>query len=489
MFFLLYENAKHTLYSPFQDSYNTIVQYDYDLIIIGGGSAGLTAAETALLFKKKVAIIAIDRLGGDCLWTGCVPTKTLLHVASQTHHWPKKDPQKAYTLAKEEITRAQTTIQTQHDNPHFYEEKGIDVILGKATFINHHTISINKKAVTAKYFLVATGSRPAIPPTPGLEKDMYITNEDIYSLKTFPESFAILGGGPIGCEIALALARFGAKVTLIHRNTRLLPKDEEEASALLFDRFTHHENIDVLLQTTIKETNKTKNGIELMLSVNEKEKILHVEKLLIATGRTPNLEELHLDEIGVATTKRGIWHNDKLQTTIPHIFVAGDVAGDYQFTHFAAFQAAAAIRNIFVPLKKSFLPKVMPWVTYTDPEVAHAGAVENELKEKGINYRVIHFPYNQIDRAITAKKQHGFIKILVNKQNKILGTTVVGNRAGEVIHELILAINCDIPVDKLLTFIHAYPTYNMGLQQAVLEDFYKQDSLTVKLGRLLSKFT
>lgn len=460
----------------------------YDLIIIGGGSAGLVAAETSLLFKKKVAIVAIDKLGGDCLWSGCVPSKALLLVAKQQHLKGEKDPQKAYTIAKDQIKKSWEKIQSGHENPEWYQAKGIDVYLDGASFIDDHTVQVGAKQLKAKYFLIATGSRATVMPIPGIESIDYLTNENIFTLKKVPESIVIIGGGPIGCEIAQAMNHLGVKVTIIQHGNRLLSKDEPEASESILKQFTN-EGIKVLFGTETNAVRKSDNGIALVVSTANDTKTLHVESLLLAAGRQPNVENLGLDIVGITYDKHGIKHNKQLQTNKNNIYVAGDVAGDYQFTHYAGVQAAAAIRNMFLPVKASFTPFPVSWCTFTTPEVAHTGISEAEAIEKKQEYRVISFPYNHIDRAVVEAVYEGFIKILVKPDNTVIGATVVGESAGEMIHELALAIHKKMKTDDLLSLMHVYPTYNSGIQQALFVDLLSQDSLKLKIGRLLAKLT
>lgn len=460
----------------------------YDLVIIGGGSAGLTAAETALLFKKKVAIVAAGRLGGECLWTGCVPSKTLLHAAYETHRCGGTTPQEAFALTQKLINEAQQAIVQEKENPEYFRKKGVDVYLDHARFVDTHTLALVEQTITAKYFLIATGSRPAIPPIPGIREIDYITNENVFTLPEIPRSMIILGGGPIGCELAQGFQRLGCRVTLLQRNARLLPKDEPAASKLILKTF-QNEGITVFLNTVIEKVEKKGGVLQAVISENGVKKNIEAESLLVAAGRAPHIADLGLEKIGVQSTGRGVIHNSLLQTNIRHIYAAGDVAGDFLFTHFARVQAASAVRNMFLPVKKTLAPKTVPWVTFTDPEVANVGMNEEEIKEKNLAYRAVFFPYDQIDRAISSRNLEGFIKILISPKHKILGAQIVGARSGELIHELVLAMEFDIPVNKLISVIHAYPTYSSGIQQALFNDIENSQKTPLKLARLLTKLT
>lgn len=460
----------------------------YDLVIIGGGSAGLVAAETSLLFKKKVAIVAIDRLGGDCLWSGCVPSKTLLHTAKEQKLNKESDMQSAYNTAKKHIQKAWDTIQHDHENPEWYKAKGIDVYLDRAEFIDDHTVQVGSKQIHAKYFLIATGSRALRIPIPGIEEVEYLTNESIFTLKKAPESLIVVGGGPIGCELGQAFAYLGSKVSIIQHGDRLIPNDDNEASTLLIEQFKR-DGITTFFKTETNAVRKTPNGITLEVTTNDKKNLLSASSLLLAVGRQPNIENLGLDTIGIKYNKRGISHNEKLQTNKSHIYVAGDVAGDFQFTHFAGVQAATAVRNMFLPFKSSFVSHPVSWCTFTTPEIAHTGFTEQDVINKGIKYRIINLPFNSIDRAITAGDKNGLIKIIVKNDDTIIGATIVGERAGEIIHELALAVHKKMHTNDLLSLMHIYPTYSMGIQQALFADLLKGESFQIKAARLLSKLT
>lgn len=450
---------------------------NYDLIIIGGGSAGMSAGEFASLFPKRVAIVS-ENIGGECLYTGCVPSKALISAAKKGL---------AFKEAMEQIKSSISTIEQGHDNAEFFRKRGIEVFLGKAEFLDKHILRVGTQTLKSKYFLISTGSKPLKIPIEGLNQIDFLTNENVFELKVLPKTITIVGGGPIGCELAQAFSNLGSKVTLIQRGDRLLPKDEPDASDLILKIFKD-KGITVLLNTETKKVKKIEDQVELTVSVKSQTKRIVSEKLLLAVGRSPNLEGLGLDKIGLALSRQGIEHSANLQTNLPHIFVAGDIAGDYQFTHFAGVQATAAVRNIFIPIQSSFSPKVVPWCTFTDPEIAHAGLLEQEAKDKKLDFRVINFPIEKADRAVTEKSTDGFIKLLIGKDNKILGATIASERAGEMIHEIILAMENNIPISKILSMIHIYPTFSSGIQQALFEDFQKSGSPQLYLGKFLSKF-
>ncbi|MBI1863210.1 FAD-dependent oxidoreductase [Candidatus Microgenomates bacterium] len=452
----------------------------YDLVILGGGSAGLVAAETAHLFRKKTAIVAAGKLGGDSLWYGCIPSKALLH--SSRHG-------QSLAEVQAQIRKAQKMIVDHHENPDYFRKKGIDVFLSPAEFATAHTLKVGDEIIAGKYILIATGSRPAVPPIDGLTETPFLTNEDVFDLKTLPKKIIVLGGGPIGCELAQAFQHLGSEVHLIQRNKRLLPKEEPEASELILNRFKK-QGIHVYLSSTTETVKKTpQGGAEITLQHEGKTKTVSADSVLVAIGRKPNIYHLGLDKLNIRTTDYGVWHNHKLQTNMRHIYVAGDAAGDYLFTHWAGIQAATAVRNMFLPIKKSFAPKVLSWVTFTNPEIAHAGPTEEEIQKRKLKYTTVMINYDQIDRAVAEGHTDGFIKMFVGQNGRIIGAQIVGYRAGEMIHEIILAMECDIHVKRLVGIIHAYPTYSSGIQQALFSSIEKTAASSVAVGRFLSKLT
>jgi pyruvate/2-oxoglutarate dehydrogenase complex dihydrolipoamide dehydrogenase (E3) component len=459
------------------------MKYDYDIVVIGAGSAGTTAAEFAALFGKKVAIVTKDRIGGDCLWTGCVPSKSLIHVARECFEKGDQAHGSVYfERAVKHILHAQETIRTAHDNPEYFTQKGIAVLFGAAKFLTPHKLQVGDHTITSKFFLIATGSRPVVPVIAGIEETAYLTNETIFTLDHLPSSMIILGGGPIGCELAQAFARLGTSVTIVQRNERLLPKDEADVSALILETF-RKEHISVYLNTQVQTVRIEGSSVVVQLSGNDSVREITADTLIVSIGRRANVENLGLEEIGVKVGKNGILHDSELKTTHNNIYVAGDVAGDFVFTHFAARQATAAVQNMVLPFDTDFEPKAVPWVTFTSPEVAAVG-----VREEGKGVQRISFPYAGIDRAIADENTVGFIHLYI-RGNMIVGATIVGERAGEMIHEVCLAIECGAPLGKVMGMIHAYPTYSLGIQQALFEHFSQYNSFRLKLGKFLAKFT
>ncbi len=470
--------------------------YGYDLAIIGGGSAGLTAARMARFFaEKRIAMIDKQRLGGDCLYYGCVPSKALIKTARVAHE-VRTAARFGLRLSKESVDlgdvngRVQFAIQQvgELDSEEHLRESGVDVFLGGAEFQDAHTIRSGEATISAKYVLIGTGSRPAVPPIPGLKEAGYLTNEDVFDLRNLPRRLAVVGGGPIGVELAQAMARLGSEVTVLQRGDRLLPKDDAEVVALL-EKALSEEGVTVCYDTGVDAVRR--EGAEKIVALSGKHAgELRVDEILAAVGRTPNVEGLKLEAAGVKYGKRGIEVNERLQTNVENIWAAGDVVGGLQFTHYAGYQAAAAVRNIFLPLKLKFNPGSVPWVTFTDPEIAHVGLTEAEATKQGKEFTVVRCPYSVLERAITDQDPVGLMKFLIDAKRKFIGVHIAGANAGELINELTLAMNNNLTVDDVIASIHAYPTYSFGIPVALYDYVLKENPQTIaKVGRFLSKLT
>ncbi len=467
--------------------------YQYDVTVIGGGSGGLTAARLAAALGARTALIDKERLGGDCLYYGCVPSKALIHVARLV---AQTKAAMALTAAPADLrldmgrvsAQIQAVIGRVTESERVYVE-GVDVRFGQARFRSAHELDLNGEALLSKSFLIATGSRPRVPDVPGLREAGYWTNESVFDLQRLPPSLVVVGGGPVGVEMAQAFARLGSQVTLLQGRARLLPREEPEVSAAVAEALA---NDGVRVELGARLEAASQRGGKKIAQARQGEKLLEVEadELLLALGRAPNLETLNLEAAGVAAGAQGIKTDAYLRTTAANIFAIGDVIGGYLFTHVAAYQAGVAVRNALVSLgRRKVEYRVVPWVTFTDPEAARVGLTEEEARQTGQSIRVVRLPWRAIDRAQTEDAPAGFIKlILAQKGERILGAHLVGERAGELLGELALAMRHGLGLNKVLATIHAYPTLSAGLQQAAWESYLTSDALprAQKIIRLLS---
>jgi pyruvate/2-oxoglutarate dehydrogenase complex dihydrolipoamide dehydrogenase (E3) component len=462
---------------------------EYDLVVIGGGSAGLLVAGIAASLKAKVALIERDRLGGDCLWYGCVPSKSLIHasrMAYEVKHAGRfgvycQNPEIDFAKAIGHVQGVISTIQP-HDSPERFAELGVEVIFGSGEFIDRQTFKVNSRSLKARAFVIATGSRPAIPPIPGLKEAGYLTNEEVFSITQLPKSMAVIGGGPIGCELGQAFSRLGSQVTIIVSRDRLLHKEDPEAVAVVHKQF-QSEGIRVLLQTKAERV-EIADGKKYVWAAAEK---IAVDEILVAAGRQPNVESLNLDAAGVKLGKLGVEVNSKLQTTNPRIYACGDVIGGYQFTHVAGYQANVVLKNaLFLPVIKADY-RVIPWATFTDPELARVGLTEQEARERyGDDIYVVKQGFDEVDRAQAEAATVGFAKIITKRNGQILGAHLVGPSAGELIHEIILAMSHKLKLSAL-GGIHIYPTLAEVNSKAAFELTKQNYEKNHRLQSLLKK--
>ncbi|MDY6785296.1 MAG: mercuric reductase [Cyanobacteriota bacterium] len=447
----------------------------YDIVIIGGGSGGLVVASAAAQLKAKVALVEKDKLGGDCLWYGCVPSKSLIHaarVAYEVKHASRfgtyaNSPTLDFTKAAGHVHSAIAAIQP-HDSPERFRGLGVEVIFGSGQFIDAHTFEVNGHQLTARNFVISTGSRPAIPPIDGLEEAGYLTNERVFELTERPDSLAIIGSGPIGCELGQAFHRLGARVTIFSSRDRILPKEDPEAAAVV-EKQLEAEGISILKNARAERVELI-DGKKCVWA--GKEKVL-VDEILVSAGRKPNIESLNLEAAGVEYSKKGIKANEALQTSNPRIYACGDVIGGYQFTHVAGYEAVVVLTNaLFSPIKKWFPSKadyrVIPWATFTDPELARVGLTEEQARKRyGEEVRILKQPFEGVDRAQAEGATDGFAKLIVTEKGDILGAHLVGKSAGELIHEIVLAMRYKLKVSAL-SGIHIYPTLSEVNSKAAL---------------------
>jgi pyruvate/2-oxoglutarate dehydrogenase complex dihydrolipoamide dehydrogenase (E3) component len=473
----------------------------YDLVVIGAGTAGLVVAAGAagLDLGLKVALIEKNLMGGDCLNVGCVPSKAIIRSSRVVGEmWKAKTfgigiPKLIdvdFPAVMERMRRMRAGI-SYNDSAERFQLLGVDVFLGTAAFDNDMTVEVAGKRLKYKKAVIATGARPVEPSIPGIVEAGYLTNETVFSLTVKPPRLAIIGAGPIGCEMAQTFRRLGSEVTVFHRGSRLLNKDDVDASVILQKVFLR-EGINLILGCEIERVEVTDEGKKIYFQNNSKQNVVIVDDILVGVGRAPNVEKLNLEAVGVEYDKRGVKVNDYLQTSNNKIFAAGDVCMEWKFTHAADAAARIVIKNaLFSPFglgKQKLSSLIMPWVTYTDPEVAHVGMHEEEAQDLGINVNTIKIPFSSVDRGIIDGEEEGFIKIFHSKgTDKILGATIVASHAGEMISEVTTAIVNNIGLSKLSSVIHPYPTQAECIKKAA--DTYRKTLLTPNTKRLLGWLT
>ena len=469
-----------------------MTKYDYNIIVIGGGSAGLVSSYIASAVKAKVALIEKHKMGGDCLNTGCVPSKALLRSAKMISYAKraKEFGFKKTTVDfdfKDVMKRVQNIIKIiePHDSRKRYTALGVECIEGEAKILSPHNVEVNGITLTARSIIIATGAKPLVPNIPGLDQINYLTSDNVWGLKELPKKLLVLGGGPIGAEMAQAFSRLGAEVTLVEMAPQILIREDEEVIELVTERFVK-EGIKVLISHKAKEF---KHNV-LICEHKSKDISIPFDKVIIALGRKANTEGFGLEELGVKIREtKTIEANAFLQTNIPSIYVCGDVTGPYQFTHTAAHQAwYACVNALFSPLKKFKVDyTVIPWATFTDPEVARVGLNEKDAKIQNILYEVTTYDIDDLDRAITDSEAHGFIKVLtVPNKDKILGVTIVGRHAGDLIAEYILAMKYGLGMNKILATIHIYPTLSEA--NKYVAGNWKKEHLPTFAIKILEKF-
>nr|WP_282010378.1 dihydrolipoyl dehydrogenase [Nitrospina watsonii] len=443
---------------------------DYNLIVIGGGSAGLVSAYIGSVLKAKVALIEKHKMGGDCLNTGCVPSKALLR-SGKILSYIKRHQLYGLKSASAEfdfadiMERVQNVIQKvePHDSIERYTRLGVDCYTGAAKLLSPHEVEVDGKTLTTQNIIIATGATPAVPPIGGLDQVDALTSDTLWSLRELPNRLLIAGGGPIGSELAQAFVRVGSQVTQVEMGPEILSREDEDVSRTVRQKFVS-EGIDVRVNTkckeVIKEDGRTFMRVEKQDGTTED---IEFDRILVAVGRAANAKGFGLEEIGVKLGDRGTVEVDEYLRTPAHknIYACGDVAGPYQFTHTAAHQAwFCAVNALFSPFKKFKVDySVVPWCTFTDPEVARAGLNEMEAKEQNIPYEVTTYGIDDLDRAIADSEDHGFVKVLTPPgKDKILGVTIVGFHAGDLIAEYVLAMKHGLGLNKILSTIHIYPT-------------------------------
>lgn len=443
-----------------------MADYDYDIGVIGGGAAGLTVASGASQLGLKTFLIEKEaQLGGDCLHFGCVPSKTLIKSASIYHKMKTADayglpsvdlPPVDFKLIAKRIQSVIDVIQV-HDSEERFCRLGVEVGFGDASFVDEHVVLFGKRQVSARFWVIATGSEPATLPVPGLDQIEYLTNKTLFSLDELPQSLIVLGGGPIGCEMAQAFARLGTEVTILQRNSQLLSAEDEDMAAVIQTALSH-EGVHVSVGTSILGVHKTKDGIAVEYERAGQSHTVVAAQLLVAAGRTPNVSELKLENAGVEFDTRGVITDNRLRTSQKHIFAAGDVLGKHQFTHAAGYEGGIIVSNVVFRLPRKVDYTWLPWCTYTEPELASVGMNEKSARKAGMDYSVWEESFAENDRALAEGATEGKIKLILDRKEKPLGVQIVGAHAGELVAEWVATLNGGVGLSTLAAAMHPYPT-------------------------------
>ncbi|RKF17830.1 pyridine nucleotide-disulfide oxidoreductase [Alginatibacterium sediminis] len=485
-----FENKKR--YAP----YTKPTSFDQNMVVVGAGSGGLVSAYIAAAVKAEVTLIEKHLMGGDCLNTGCVPSKALIRSAKFAYE-AKNAHELGYKNASADVDFSAVMQRIHgviaeiepHDSVERYSKLGVNCVQGEAKILSPWEVEVNGKTITTRNIVIATGARPLVPGIPGLDQVEYLTSDDLWQLKEQPERLLVLGGGPIGCELAQSFQRLGSKVSLVEMAPKLLIREDEAVSKIIEEQFIK-EGLDLNLGTKAVSFGRDQQGQFVNLEENDKQRKVYFDKAILALGRVANIKGFGLEELGVEIAERGtVKVNDYLQTNFPNIFAVGDVAGPYQFTHFAAHQAwYASVNALFGAFKKFRADySVIPAATYTSPEVARVGLNESDAKAQGIAYEVTEFDIAELDRAIADGTAQGFVRVLtVPGKDKILGATIVAAGAGELLAEFTLAMRHKLGLNKILGTIHAYPTMMESNKYVAGE--WKRNHAPEKLLTWVAKF-
>jgi mercury(II) reductase len=464
---------------------------DYDVIVIGGGAGGLSAAGIATHLGAKTTMIERDALGGDCTWTGCVPSKTLLKAATVAHQsrhaskygLPDQEVDVDFAGVMEHVRDVREEVYEDADAPEIFEDMGIDVRQGDAHFVDAHTVAVHRadgttEQVTGRFIVVATGASPIVPPIDGLNDVDYLTNDTLFELEAQPERLAIVGAGPIGTEMAQAFSRLGTEVTVVDMLDRILSADDPELTGMLRETL-EQEGVRYVLGAQVERVEQD-DGVISLTATNGDTQTIEADALLLATGRAANVDGLNLDAAGVEYTREGITVSDRCRTSQSHIYAVGDVTGRYQFTHMSNHMAKVAVTNAILKVPSTIDADHVPRVTYSDPELAHVGATADELDAEGVSYETYRFPYSKLDRAITEGETTGLIKVhATSLTGKILGASVLGSRAGELITSFTIAMRNGVTLRNIGDTIHPYPAWGEGVRRVADQWFVQKQSPTV----------
>ena len=446
---------------------------EYDLIIVGMGSAGLVAAEFAATLDLRIAAVEQDRVGGDCLWTGCVPSKALLASAKVAHHMRTADeygiaavePQVDGAKVWDRIHSIQQEIAATDDDPDRYRDMGVEFHFGHATLTGPHAVRVGEdQELRGRFILLCTGSRPVVPPIAGLEDAGFLTSESVWDLESAPSSVVAIGGGPISVEMSQAFQRLGIETHTLQKGPRILPRDEPSLVEVLVQKL-RGEGLDLCFDVETERVT-VKNGTKVVHGTQDGEpRTWRGEEILVGVGRRPNVEGLGLDELGIETNREGVVIDERSRTAVPSVYAVGDLGGRYRFTHSAGYEAARAIRDMFFPGKGRFTAAV-PWCTFTDPELAHAGltTAQAEQEHGGDEVEIWRQDLIHSDRARADGAAEGAV-IVVTHKKRVVGAHILAPAAGEMIHELVLAMQEGLKFDEVASAIHIYPTVAIAVGQ------------------------
>lgn len=467
----------------------------YNLVVIGAGTAGLVTAAGAAGLGAKVALIEKHLMGGDCLNVGCVPSKALIRAAraaaavrdaGQFGVEVPADIHVDFAAVMQRMRKLRAGI-SHHDSAARFRDLGVDMFIGGGSFTGPDTIEVAGQTLQFKRAVIATGARAAAPPIPGLDQVNYLTNETVFSLTELPKKLAVIGAGPIGCEMAQAFARFGSEVHLIEATHVILPREDTDAAAIVKESIIR-DGVQLLCCGKETKISQADNGIRIQLESHDKQYDIVVDQLLVAVGRAPNVEGLNLETVGVEyDSRKGVTVNDRLQTTNSRIYAAGDICSRFQFTHTADFQARIVIGNTLFFGRSKSSALTIPWCTYTAPEIAHVGLYESEAREQGISVKTLIQPLAEVDRAILDGETEGFVKVhLKEGTDQIIGATIVAAHAGDMISEITVAMVGKLGLKTIGSAIHPYPTQAEAIRK--LGDVYNRTRLTPFVKSMFQKW-
>ncbi|MFC2172767.1 mercuric reductase [Acidobacteriota bacterium] len=467
----------------------------YNLVVIGAGTAGLVTAAGAAGLGARVALVERHLMGGDCLNVGCVPSKAIIRssrVAAEIAGAGRyginvpKGAKADFSDIMERMRRLRAGISRHDSAVRFRDEMGVDIFLGDGRFTGSDTVEVDGKVLRFKKAIIATGARPFVPPIPGLAEAGYVTNETVFSLTELPARFVVIGGGPIGCELAQAFSRFGSEVSIIELGSQFLAREDPDAAAVLAKTF-EKEGINIYLNAVVKEVGLA--GSEKLVTIESggATQTIKASEILVGAGRAPNVEGLNLEGVGVQYDKFGIKVDDRLRTANPRIYAAGDCCMKYKFTHAADSAARIVIQNALFMGRKKLSALTVPWCTYTDPEIAHVGQYERDLEAQEIPFDTYTMAFKEVDRAILDGEDEGFVKVHIKKgSDKILGATILARHAGDMISEISVAMAGSIGLGALAGVIHPYPTQAEAIRK--LGDLYNRTRLTPFIKKLFKRW-